>query len=70
MTLMILHCDAKELGYCNAGMREFFENHHLDWSEFVCRGLPIEAFAGIDDVMLENAIQQAIKRESETTHGR
>ena len=48
-------------GYCSRGMRMFAKRHELDWEEFVNNGLPVEAFAHIDDDMLKAVIAEAEK---------
>jgi len=45
--------------YCSTGGRAFFKKHNLCWSTFLKEGLPVEAFAHIDDAMLNKVIQAA-----------
>jgi hypothetical protein len=45
VSVVINRMDSAKLGYCNAGLRQFFAFHNLDWQTFLRQGLPEAAFA-------------------------
>lgn len=55
---------------CSRGSRDFCERYGIDWINFLENGLPIEAFDGIEDHMLEQVLIIArAEAELEVTHG-
>lgn len=59
----VTRADSARLGYCNAGVRTYFAQHHLSWIRFLAEGLPVAAFAHVrGDPMIERLIQTAQAR--------
>lgn len=42
--MTVTRADTASLGYCNAGVREYFAAHGLNWRVFIQHGLPVAAF--------------------------
>lgn len=40
--MIVTHNDAKELGYCNRGLRRWFERHGWSFDEFRRNGVTVE----------------------------
>jgi len=49
--------DARELGYCSRGMRNWFKRNGLDWSRFVRDGLPAEVLIATGDAMAVELVE-------------
>lgn len=57
MILKLVH--ARELGYCNKGLRNFCLRYNLDWDRFVTDGLPFSELSHIDDSMLHDLLRHS-----------
>ena len=49
---------------CSRGLREFFQQHDLDWSAFLREGIPASALLATGDAMAERVV-----RIAEQEHG-
>ena len=63
--MIVTHQDIRALGYCNAGAREFFKRHNLDWQLFMQHGVEADVLLAIDDEMAREAVAQANRRAGE-----
>ena len=61
--------DAKALGYCARGCREFCVKHGFDWRDFLRNGIDESMFKDIDDEMVHRLVEHARRRE-ELSNGR
>lgn len=66
MTTVIL-TDAHNLGYCSRAMRPWFEQHGLDWFDFVNNGIDAEKLLATEDDFAVKAVEAAAHREKK--HG-
>lgn len=41
----------RQLGYCSAGVRRFFEKHNFSYSDFLKNGIDADKLAGTGDQM-------------------
>ena len=57
--MIVLHRHAREIGYCNRGLREWFAREGLDWADFLKRGMPVETLRGRDNAMIDRVIAHA-----------
>lgn len=53
------HVQAKELGYCNAGLRRWFVGRDITYREFVLNGVTIEWLLAQNDLMATRLAQHA-----------
>lgn len=58
----ITHLDAKSLGYCNRGLRRWFDRHGLDFNRFRVHGLDERVFLDTGDPMAERLVMHARER--------
>lgn len=65
MSVTICMRHVRGAGMCSRGTRAFFERHGLDYGEFLQNGLPVEAFDGIDDAMLQQVVEVAMREAKE-----
>jgi hypothetical protein len=56
--------DARELGYCSRGMREFCARKQIDWEKFIAEGIDSDELRQYDDAMANRLIEQAEKRNA------
>ena len=59
----VLHRHCRELGYCNRGLREWFEREGLDWPAFVREGIAADVLRIRDNDMVARAIERAERDE-------
>lgn len=62
--------DARKLGFCNNGLREFAKRLGLDFNRFTEHGIDANEIRHIDDVRVREAIAEAEKREQEERDGK
>ena len=55
----VMHRHARELGYCNRGLREWFAREGLDWAHFLKHGMPVETLRKYDNAMVDRVIVNA-----------
>lgn len=55
---------ARSVAYCSRGMRAFFAQHGLDWTEFLRHGLPASVLEATGDAMAIRAA--AVARDAAT----
>ncbi len=55
--------DARELGYCSRGMRDWFQRHGLDWSRFIREGLPADDLLATGDAMAGALVEHVRGRD-------
>ncbi len=60
--MIVKHCDCRTLGYCNKGLRFFFNKNNMDWSDFVKNGIDDSKLIPFNNTMINRAIEQAKKR--------
>lgn len=56
---IVTHRHARELGYCNRGLRAWFAREGLDWTDFVKHGIDADVLRQRDNAMAERAIARA-----------
>ncbi len=61
--MIVTLSDARELGYCSRGMRDFFRRHGLDWSRFIREGLPADDLLATGDAMVETLVEYVRGRD-------
>ena len=62
--MIVTHQDMKRhMSYCNAGAREFFRRHDLDWAEFVKNGVPDHVLVATGDAMAIRLVEK-VKQEA------
>lgn len=54
--------DFRRVAYCSRGVREFFERHGLNWSDFLRNGIQSDILAATGDAMALKAIEVARER--------
>lgn len=59
----VTFADLHAIGYCNAGAREWFKAHGLDYATFIKQGLPEAVISATHDAMALKVVAQAQKRE-------
>jgi hypothetical protein len=59
--MIVTYQEAKELNYCNRGLRQFFDKHGLDYQEFKSHGIDHAVLAAINDAMANDLIQYSAK---------
>lgn len=57
--MIILHRHARELRYCNRGLREWFSREGLDWADFVKNGIHVDVLRPHENAMIDRVIKQA-----------
>lgn len=60
--LTLADCHAMEPRYCNQGIRLVLGRPGLSWPEFRDHGLPFSVFEGVDDAMVQAALDKARER--------
>ena len=55
--------DCLSIGLCTRGQMRFCRSHDIDFRRFLAEGIPVEEFAGIEDLNLTRALAQAAIRE-------
>ncbi len=60
--MIVRHLDAKSLGYCNRGLRRWFDRHGLDFADFRRNGLDEQAFLATGDPMAARLVAYARER--------
>ena len=58
---IITHRHCRELGYCNRGLRDWFDREGLDWAGFLKHGIDADALRLFDNAMAERVIAHAEK---------
>lgn len=56
---IVLHRHCRELGYCNRGLRTWFEREGLDWADFLRHGIAAERLRTTNNAMADRAIAHA-----------
>lgn len=64
--MIVTHVQAKELGYCNAGLRRWFEGREISFDQFRREGVTDEWLLSQDDAMAERLVEYARSRELAT----
>lgn len=49
--------DCKDLGWCNAGIRQYADIVGISWQEFIDNGIPLSKLVGIDDVNVKRIVE-------------
>lgn len=63
MTLIATHLQAKELGYCNAGLRKWFASRDVAYRTFLLNGVSVEWLRAQDDLMATKLADYAEKQK-------
>jgi len=61
----VTHRHAREIGYCNRGLRTWFVSVGLDWAEFLKNGITADTLRQYNNAMAERVIAHA----EEDCHG-
>lgn len=56
---IVMHRHARELGYCNRGLREWFARENLDWAAFLKNGIHVDALPRHENAMIDRVIARA-----------
>ena len=59
MTLIVTIHDIDPKHTCSNGVRKFFAEHNLDYTDFVIRGIDSDILLAIDDVMAHQVVEVA-----------
>ena len=62
---IVTHQHARELGYCNRGMRPWFARMGLNWADFLKNGIASDVLRQYENAMAERVIAHA----EEDCHG-
>ena len=65
--MIVTYQDAKELLYCNRGMRDFFARHGLDYQDFKLNGIEDERLLALDDAMANDLVQYVRSKQAGVT---
>ena len=57
--------DCLDIGLCTRGQMRFCRQHDIDFRRFLAEGIPVEEFAGIEDLNLTRALERAAARAQE-----
>lgn len=57
--------DARALGYCSRGQREFCKRHNIDFLTFVREGIPASQFMETQDHQAIRMVEAAMNRRKE-----
>lgn len=60
--MIVKHSDAKEIGYCNAGLRRWFEGRDLTFDHFRKYGAPVEWLQAQDDAMAARLVEYVMNK--------
>lgn len=63
--MIVTHLHARELGYCNAGMRRWFEGRDVSFDQFRREGVSAEWFLAQDDAMAVRLVEYARSKQAE-----
>lgn len=56
---IVTHRHARELGYCNRGLRAWFSREGMDWADFLKNGIAADVLRQHDNAMAERVIARA-----------
>lgn len=62
--MIATHLHAKELGYCNAGLRKWLEGRGLPFREFLLNGASVEWLRAQNDAMATRLADYAEEKEN------
>lgn len=62
--IIATHLQAKELGYCNAGLRKWLEGRDLTYREFLLNGVSVEWLRAQNDAMATRLANYAEEKEN------
>lgn len=62
---IVLHRHCRELGYCNRGLRAWFDSAGLDWADFLKHGIPADTLRPHNNAMADRAIALAEGEENQ-----
>ncbi len=54
--------DIRQAGFCVSGIKQFCQQHNIDFRELIKDGIDITELEHIDDIMVKQVIEQAIER--------
>jgi hypothetical protein len=57
--ILVKHEHMRALKYCNKSARPWFEQHGLDWNEFVKNGIPEEQLIATGDALALRVVERA-----------
>lgn len=57
--MIVTHAQAKQLGYCNAGLRKWFASREVSFDEFRRNGATDEWLLAQDDAMAARLVEYA-----------
>lgn len=63
--MIVTYQDAKEMAYCNKGLRDFFTRHNLDYQDFRENGIDAEKFLQTGDMMAIDLVNYAMSKVTE-----
>lgn len=63
--MIVTYQHAKELDYCNKGLRAFCASHNLDYQDFKANGIAAEVLLAFDDAMCNDLVAHAAQREKD-----
>jgi hypothetical protein len=66
--MIVTHAQAKELGYCNAGLRKWFAGRDLTFDEFRRNGASAEWLLAQNDAMAARLVEHAAAQQSSLEH--
>jgi len=59
--MTVTHRHARDIGYCNRGLRMWFARVGLDWADFLKNGIAADTLRKHNNAMVERVIARAEK---------
>lgn len=59
MTLIVTVKDIDPKQDCSKGVRKFFADHNLDYTDFILNGIDADILLAIDDIMAHKIVEVA-----------
>lgn len=62
--------DVRATGHCVLGIRQWFENHNLNFPDFMRNGIDSETLLATNDGLARRVVALVERREKESSRGR
>lgn len=60
--MIVTYQDAKELNYCNKGLRQFCDTLKIDYQDFKANGIDSELLLSFDDAQCTDLVNHAMNK--------
>lgn len=57
--------DVRRAGHCPTGVRAWFEQHDLDFRDFLANGIDADLFLQAGDALAEQVVERKLSREQD-----